>query len=333
MTTKKPRILTKKSTFTIDYPQAIKASEDQARVIWFASELGVEKDENDVRVKLTDGERHGLETVLKLFTEYESILGGEEFWGGKVVKMFPRPDIHRMAVTFSFIEIVVHLPFYDLINKTLKIATDDFYNSWKKDPILVERIKFINSYAACKDPLLVTSAFAFIEGAVLFSNFAYIKSLNSGGHNMCSHISAGVDASAKDENFHSMASAWLYNQTLSEMKELDLITNEKETVLNTEILQMAKTVYEHELRIIDMIFEKGGIRTITKVQIVEFVKNRIDVVLGYLNQPPLFNTPQGEISEWFYSALSSYKYSDFFSNQQTQYVRDWAKHKLVFNPV
>lgn len=192
------RIQTPKSTYTVDYPQAVAAAQEQTRIIWFAEELGVEKDEDDIRTRCTEGERHGITTVLKLFTEYELSLGGDEFWGGKVFRMFPRPEIQRMAATFSFIELGVHSPFYDLINKSLNIATDEFYSSWQQDPTLVERMEFIGKYADEDDPLLSTAAFAFMEGVVLFSSFAFLKSFNSGGYSLIPHITAGIDASAKD---------------------------------------------------------------------------------------------------------------------------------------
>lgn len=195
---KKVQIQTPTDSYTTRYPQAVEAAKQQTNIIWFAEELGVEKDEDDIRTKCTEGERHGITTVLRLFTQYELLLGGEEFWGGKVVKMFPRPEIQRMAATFSFIELGVHAPFYSLINETLNIATDEFYTSWKEDPILVERMNFIGKYADEDDPLISTAAFAFMEGAVLFSNFAFLKSLNTGGYNMIPHITAGIDASSKD---------------------------------------------------------------------------------------------------------------------------------------
>lgn len=324
------RILTPKDGYVVDYPQAVKAAQEQTRVIWFAEELGVEKDENDVRTKCTEGERHGITTVLKLFTQYELCLGGQEFWGGKVSKMFPRPEIQRMAATFSFMELGVHAPFYDLINKTLSIATDEFYTSWKKDAVLSERMKFIGRYAEEKDPLISMAAFAFMEGAVLFSNFAYLKSFNVGGFNLIPHITAGIDAAAKDENYHAMASAWLFNQTMLEMKEAGYIDESRHILIGALIRDIGSMVYQHESRIIDMIFEKEGIRTITKEDLLQFVRNRIDIVMKYLSQPPLFAEREGAVSEWFYNQLSSYKYADFFAAQQVQYVRDWAKHKLVF---
>lgn len=326
-----PRIMTKKDTYTFDYPSANESARKQGSIIWFAEELGVEKDEHDVRTKLSPGERHALVETSKLFTHYELKLGGVEFWGGKVAQMFPRPEIQRMAATFSFIELGVHAPFYNLINETLSIATDEFYNEWKHDPVLVERMDFIDHYADSDCPLRSMAAFAFMEGAVIFSNFAFIKSLNSGGFNMCPHFTAGIDASAKDENFHSMASAWLYNQTLKELEELGEINAEDIKILHEDIINIAKKVFEHESYIIDTLFSGGEIRTITKADMIEFVKNRIDTVLAYLGMPPLFGIPEGKVAGWFFNQLSTFKYSDFFSTQQIQYVRDWNKANLKFN--
>lgn len=324
------RIETPKETYTIDYPQAVQFAVDQQKVLWFAEELGVEKDEHDIRTKCTPAERDGITTVLKLFTKYELMLGGEEFWGGKVCKFFPRPDIQRMANAFSFVEINSHAVFYDLINKSLGIATDDFYNEWKNEQVLRERIEFVSSWADSNDKLRALAAFAFMEGVVLFSSFAFLKSFNVGGYNMIPHITSGIDASAKDEHMHSMASAWLFNVLLNEKKELGQISDEEYTKLVDDIIDIARTVYSHEIVICDMIFSKPGIRTISRDDVLHFIRNRIDVVLGRLGIKPYFGEEEGVVTEWFYTQLSAYKHSDFFSNSQVQYVRTWKKHLLKF---
>lgn len=328
------RIKTTQENYIIDYPQAVDAGEKQLSILWFAKELGVDKDESDIRTKCTSGERYGITYLLKIFNKYELMLGGDEFWGGKVQRMFPREDIGQMCAVYAMVERAVHAPFYDLINKTLNIATEEFYNEWKEDPILSERIAFISKYAAMsgygyKD-LLSLGAFAFMEGAVLFSAFSFLKSFNTGGYNMIPHTTSGIDASAKDENFHSMSAAWLFNQYLSELIEAKQISPEEVSRLFAEIRRIAQVVYDHELAINTEIFSKGGIRTTTIEDQMHFVRNRIDVVLAYLQQPALYGDAPGKISEWFYSALSTFKYADFFSNSQVQYVRNWNKRKLTF---
>ncbi len=326
----KTRIESSSDSYVVNYPQAVEAAIQQTRIFWTAEELGVEKDESDLRTKCTEGERHGITTVLKLFTRYELMLGGEEFWGGKVSKMFPRPEIQRMAATFAFMELGVHAPMYDLINKTLSIATDEFYNSWKEDKVLSDRMAFIDKYAESDCPLESTAAFSFMEGVVLFSNFSFLKSFNVNGFNLISHVTAGLDASAKDEDFHSMASAWLFNQCLKEREDLGLIDSNGKAALRKKIRRIAEKVYEHEAQICEKIFEKGGIRTIDKEDILHFIRDRINLVLSYLEMKPMFEQETGVVSSWFYNQLSSFKYSDFFSNQQVQYKRDWKKHELKF---
>lgn len=327
----KAQIMTKQTAYVCDYPQAIDAARRAFQTLWSAEELGVEKDENDVRTMLTDGERHGLTTVLKLFTQYELHIG-DEFWSGKFKRMFPRPDIQRAANAFAFTEINSHAPFYDLINKTLNLATEEFYNSWKEDPVLVDRMKFVEGYLATQDPYKCLAAFSFMEGAVLYSNFAYIKSFNMGGYNMIPHIAAGVDISCKEEHSHFMFSSWTYRQLMLEEEDLGLIDETKKKDLQEMCLRIARSIYVHECQIVEKIFEKGDIRTITKEEILHFIRNRIDVCLQGLNCEPLFGDPDGTVSDWFYDALSTYKFADFFANNQIQYVRNWNRADLAFQP-
>lgn len=324
------QIETPKDVYVVDYPQAVKIAQEQTRIIWFAEELGVEKDESDIRTACTVGERHGITTVLRLFTNYELALGGDEFWGGKVAKMFPRPEIQRMAATFSFIELGVHAPFYALINEALGIATEDFYTSWKKDKILVDRMGFVTKYTESDCPLESMAAFSFMEGVALFSNFAFLKSFGVNGFNLIPHITAGIDASAKDEWMHSMASIWLFQQCLKEREDLGLISVQEKKNLRRKIRRIAEKMYEHEEQICEMIFSGGEIRTITKEEILHFVRDRINVVMQLLGVKPLFEHEPGKVSDWFYAQLSSFKYSDFFSNQEIQYKRNWKKHELRF---
>lgn len=323
------QIKTPKETYTTDYQSAVDAAEKQMSILWFAEELGVDKDEGDVRSKLTAGERHGVQTVLRLFTKYELHLG-DDFWGGRFSRMFPRPDVQRMANCFSFVEINIHAPFYDLINKTLNIATDEFYDSWKEDDTLRERMAFVEKYISEPNDYLALAAFAFMEGVVLYSSFSFLKSFNTGGHNLIPHITAGIDASAKDEDFHMMGTAWAYRQLQLEERDAELISDEDIASVEATIYDIAEQVYEHEKRIVDMIFEGGTIRTVTKGEILQFIRNRIDVVLSQLSMKPMYNEEEGVISEWFYEHLNSYKHSDFFYNLNTQYVRNWDKSKLKF---
>lgn len=324
------QIETPTDSYVTKYPWAVEMARQQQDIFWPAEELGVEEDEQDFRIGLNDAERHGVLTAQSILTQYELMIGGNELWGGKISQMFPRPEIQRMAACFANVELNSHAPFYAIGNEVLGVATDEFYTAWKKDPVFAERIKFIEICASSSNPLLVTAALAFMEGSVLFSVFGFFKGFNSRGFNLIPHFVAGIDGSAKDENFHSLASAKLHNVCKAERIQLGNHSKHDEGMLQLSILKMAKEVFNHEVLIIDKLFEVPGNRVVHKDELIHFLKDRINVVLERLGMAPMFEQAKGEISNWFYQQLSTVKVPDFFATTQLQYTRNWAKHKLAF---
>ena len=320
-----PRIRTPKTTYTFDYDAAIEFAETQQRILWTAEEIEMEKDVHDLMTNLDEAELHGVTTVLKLFTEYE-LQVGRDYWTNRVMKMFPRPDIERMANMFSYVEINVHAPFYARINELLGLATDEFFESYKENEVLNERIEWIGSVVSAPitnnmDILRSLGAFSFIEGAILYSNFAFLKHFQSEGKNKLANLVAGINFSVKDENIHAEADAWLFRTLLSEanLNEEDLET------LKNDMRKVARKTYEHETEIVKMIFEKGNIRGITENQLDNFVQSRIDLCLENLGIERMFNPTYNPIKGWFYKNINSTKLHDFFSAQGSDYTRAWKE--------
>lgn len=324
---KKPRIETPTKSCVHRYPSAIKAAIQQQNIFWAAEKMGVEADEQDFRTKLQPNELQAVLLLQSILTQYELLIGGTEMWGGKIAKLFPRPDIQRMCSEFSHAELCSHGPFYEIGNKVLGRDTDEFYQSCREIPELASHLEYVETKAKSKNPLEVTAALTFLEGVVLFSAFAFFKSFNTNGFNMIPHFVSGIDASAKDENFHAMGSAWLYNTCKLEREELGLETHEEDL-----IHVLAEECYQHELAMIELIFTNGDLRTINKQDMIDFAQDRINVVCSYLNAEPYFDREKGNISNWFYANVSRFKYSDFFVSNQVQYIKNIDKNKLTFNP-
>lgn len=329
-TAPKSQIETPTDSYVCRYPWAKDKAIEQQAIFWPAEELGVEEDEQDFRTKLNPAELHGIITAQSILTQYELLIGGEEFWGGKIAKLFPRPEIQRMCAVFTNVELNSHAPFYNIGNEVMGNATDEFYTQWKRDPILAERINYIHEIAASDDALEVTAAVAFLEGAVLFSAFGFFKGFNSRGFNFIPHFVSGIDGSAKDENLHSMASAMLFQQCKQERVANGNHTKEDDLCLSTLIRSIAFVIAEHEKLINAHLFEVPGNRVITLEELNHFTEDRINIVLGRLGQPPMFDRQLGTVSGWFYDQLSTVKIPDFFAATQLQYTRNWAKHKLTF---
>lgn len=323
-----PKIKTPTESYTNkDYPEALDFAEKQNSVFWLHNEVKVEKDKQDLLVNVIPSEKHGVISVSKLFTRYELFIG-EEYWGEVVAKRYPRPEIVRMANAFSFFELNVHAPFYAKLNEELGIATDEFYTSYVNDPVLADRMRFIEDMLNSDDELLSLAAFSMIEGAVLYSSFAFLKHFQSNGKNKMMNLVRGINFSVRDENLHAMAGAWLFKKVL---EESNLSKHAKE-VLHLRIKQVARQVYEHECRIVDMIFEKGEIPGINAEDLKAFVRSRINICLSNLGVEPIFTREETEntIDKWFYKGINDFQFNDFFSGMGNQYNRNWEKTGFVW---
>lgn len=325
-----PRIQTPKDTFTVDYPEAVDFADKQAAVFWPHFEVKVQKDKQDILVNMTPAERHATVTTLKLFTKYEQIIG-DEFWLNFVFKKFPRAaDIQPMAAMFAAMELQVHAKFYSKINEELGLATDEFYNEYTADPVLNDRIEHLRALLSGKDDLRALGGFTFGEGAVLYSNFGFLKHFQSQGKNKALNIVSGINFSSRDENLHAEAAAWLFRTLKKELIELGQFTAEDEASLKADIIAAAMTVYEHEVLIIAKLFEKGKIDGITDHQLQNFAKSRIDLCLVNMGYEELFKVEYNPIAEWFYKGINGYQATDFFSSQGNQYQRDWSAEAFTF---
>ena len=327
------RIITPKSTYTVDYPTAIEFAKQQAEVFWLPDEIEVEKDLHDLKTNFTEAEYHGVISTLKLFTIYELSVGND-YWQNFITKVFPRPDIQRMATTFAFMEIGVHAPFYAKLNEVLGLDTDEFFESYKQDEVLANRMAWIGKRTEKHDTiyniLKSVGVFSMIEGAVLYSSFAFLKHFNSAGKNKLININAGINFSAIDETLHSQAGAWLFRTLLEEARADGLVDDDYVMHLLQELEETVKVILEHESIIIDKIFEKGNIKGITDNQLKHFVESRLDICLENLGFKGIFKPTYNPIAKWFYKDLESSTLHDFFSSQGSDYNRAWTEGKFVW---
>jgi len=324
------RLYEKKDTFTVDYPKAVEFADKQASVFWPHLEVKVEKDKQDILVNMTEQERHGVITTLKLFTKYEQIIG-DEFWLNFVFKKFPRcADIQPMAALFAAMELQVHAKFYSRLNEELGLATDDFYKEYEEDPVLDERIKYLYKVLDQKDDLKALGAFTFGEGAILYTSFAYLKHFQSSGKNKLLNVVSGINFSARDEALHSEAAGWLFQTLKGELLEAGEITEGYCEQLEGDIYKAAGVVLEHEKAIIKKLFEKGVVEGITETQLEHFAQSRINVCLRSMGYENLYKVDYNPVSEWFYKGINGYQMQDFFSSQGNQYERSWNANAFSY---
>ena len=306
--------------WVIEYPEFSDLADQQMHTFWPWDEPEVENDIQDVRVHMTEAEQHGLITVLKLFTLYE-MFAGDDYWAGFVMDKFKRPEIQRMASLFSAVEFNSHAPFYNKINELLYLDTEEFYSDAVQDPVMKDRMDFINKYVSnTEDIPLSLGAFSFIEGAVLYSSFAFIKHFQAQecGKDKIKNICRGINLSVADENTHAVGSALLYRHLYNDLSKDEQIRYDE------QMIGIAEAVQDHEFAIIDRIFEKGEIQGITAQQMKDFVKHRVQLCLSNLGvvvytEEELDNF----VATWFYTNINSVQFHDFFTGSGSEYHIDW----------
>lgn len=310
--------------------EPVEFANKQLHIMWFPDEVKVEKDIQDVLVNFTPAEKHGVISVLKLFTLYESF-AGDEYWGGRFKKMFDEPEMHRMASVFSMTELAVHGPFYRKINELLHIDTPEFYLSYVDNPTLKSRMEHISSIVDHPDDLVSIGMFSMVEGVALYANFSYLKHFQSQGKNKLMNLVRGINFSLRDENLHSVAGAWAFKYKAEKRKTANPLGHDLYMQgVEEKIREGAQKLYEHECEIIKMIFEMGKIDGITETQMIHFVQSRINECLKQLGFAKMFDVKYNPIGEWFYKALSDFTFNDFFSGQGSEYQRNWDETGFVW---
>ena len=315
----------KKDGYVDEYPEFSELADTQMEIFWPWNEIKVEKDKHDLLTNCNEAETHGIVTTLKLFTKYETFIG-EEYWGNRIVKAYPHVGPIRMASSFAHVELNSHGPFYDKINKELGLSNYKFYQSYLNDDVLKGRVNFLDEMLSTEDDELATSVFSIMEGAVLYSNFAYLKSFQSNGKNKIPNIVRGLNMSSRDENLHSIGGALLVNTALKEQQRSEY----EKKMLYEAVRTAVHTIKEHEFAIISKTVEKGEPEGITAHQLRQFVLSRLNICLQQLNYPKEFEVTYNPIAEWFYKGINDYQMNDFFQGVGREYSRDWDREKFVF---
>lgn len=293
--------------YTPELAPALEFEKKQLDFLWRADEMLVEQDKHTLLTQTTPAEKHALLTVLKTFTHYE-VRAGNCYWLGRVLNTFAPVEIKRMATTFGFVENTSHAPFYNKINEALYVNDAAFYNEYLKDPILAEHMRLIDDAIASPNLLLSLAVFSLVEGAVLYSSFAVLKSFRANGYNKMGAIANGINLSERDEALHSAGGAWVYLIT----SKYGNISQELKDECKKELPNVVSKLVAHGDHMIDLIFEKGEFCGLTKADMQLWVRDRVNHCLKQLRIPAMYDVGKTKIGEWFNAEVKGVTHTDFF---------------------
>jgi ribonucleotide reductase beta subunit family protein with ferritin-like domain len=322
----KTQIRTPTESYARKYPKIVELANQQfEEKLWFASEMVVELDKINLKYELAPHRLHAIRTVLQLFLKYELIVG-EEFWMGKVIKVFPRPEIKLAASIVCAMELGVHAEFYNKINIELGIDTDEDYVAYKNDPELAERMDYLESVLSGEDEVLSVIIFSLTETSLLFSSFSILKSFQCNGYNDIPVIARGANQSAVDEDLHGVISAEIINTYYQELGR----PLSEDTRRVAEIRKAVDYVYKHECRIIDMAIPGGELNGQSVEDYKAFVRYRLNVWCRRIGLEDHFEDDETPIKDWFEMNTYAYKMIDFFTpGMGMEYESGWPEEELA----
>ena len=286
-----------------EYPQAYDYWLKQQQAHWLHTEVPMAQDVTDWKSNMKDHEKNVVGQILKGFAQTETIVN--DYWSTLVTKWFRKPEVIMMGTTLGSSE-TIHAEAYSLLNEQLGL--DNF-------------AEFMEDEARAKS-LAVFSAFT--EGVNLFSSFAVLLSYKM--RNLLKGVGQIVEWSVRDESLHSEAGCWLFRTLMKEHPEF------KTPELVQEIEEAALLALQLEFNFIDKVFEMGDLENLSKDELKNFIRHRVNTKMADLGLSPII--PAEEIDKgalktmkWFDAVIAGKQQTDFFASRVTNYSKghlDWS---------
>jgi ribonucleoside-diphosphate reductase beta chain len=309
-----------------EYPQAYDYWLKQQQAHWLHTEVPMANDVSDWKSNMKAHEKNVVGQILKGFAQTETVVN--DYWSTLVTKWFRKPEVIMMGTTLGSSE-TIHAEAYSLLNEQLGL--DDF-SEFLEDEATMAKIESLMNVRDNHDgtpnwherakSLAIFSAFT--EGVNLFSSFAVLLSFKM--RNKLKGVGQIVEWSVRDESLHSNAGCWLFRTLMEEHPEF------KTKKLVKEIEEAAELAMKLEFDFIDKVFELGDLENLTKDELKNFIKHRINTKMKDLGLDPI--VPSADIDKgalktmkWFDAVIAGKQHTDFFASRVTNYSKghiDWG---------
>jgi ribonucleoside-diphosphate reductase beta chain len=309
-----------------EYPQAYDYWLKQQQAHWLHTEVPMANDVSDWKSNMKAHEKNVVGQILKGFAQTETVVN--DYWSTLVTKWFRKPEVIMMGTTLGSSE-TIHAEAYSLLNEQLGL--DDF-SEFLEDEATMAKIESLMNVRDNHDgtpnwherakSLAIFSAFT--EGVNLFSSFAVLLSFKM--RNKLKGVGQIVEWSVRDESLHSNAGCWLFRTLMEEHPEF------KTKKLIKEIEDAGRLAMKLEFDFIDKAFELGDLENLSKNELKNFIKQRINTKMSDLGLDSL--VPSSEIDKgalktmkWFDAVIAGKQHTDFFASRVTNYSKghvDWG---------
>ena len=300
-----------------EYPEILEFTEAINRSFWVHSEVDFTADLQDFHAHLNTNEKQVIKKSLLAIAQIE--VSVKSFWGD-LYNHLPKPEFNGLGSTFAECEFR-HSEAYSRLLSVL--GYNDEFEKLIEIPVMKKRIAYLTEsleHTRSSDKKkYVFSLILFsilIENVSLFSQFAIILSFTR-FKGMMKNVSNIIAWTSVDEQIHARAGIYIVNKIKEEYPEFF------DDLSQQEILEIVCHSIEVEAEILDWIFQDGELETISKKDLLHFMKFRVDESLQQIGIPKIYNitAEQYRPMQWFEEEIFANSLDDFFAKRPVDYTK------------
>lgn len=300
-----------------EYPEVLQFIEAINKSYWVHSEVDFTADVQDFHSQLEPNEKNAVKNALLAIAQIE--VNVKTFWGN-LYQHLPKPELNGLGATFAECEFR-HSEAYSRLLEVL--GYNDEFLDVVKVPAVRDRIEYLGKVlknANSQDPkAYVSSLLLFsilIENVSLFSQFAIILSFTRFKGYM-KNVSNIIAWTSVDEQIHANGGIYLINKIREEQPHL---LSEDDI---DDIYDLVDESIAMESNILDWIFELGEIENVSKKNLLDFMKYRVDDSLKKIGMKTRYNvTPEDyRPMVWFEEEVFANSLDDFFAKRPVDYTK------------
>lgn len=300
-----------------EYPEVLDFVNAINKSFWVHSEIDFTADIQDFHSHLSPVEQEAIKRSLLAIAQIE--VNVKTFWGDLYTHL-PKPEFNGLGSTFAECEFR-HSEAYSRLLDVL--GYKNLFEKVVDIPVINKRISYLSSVLKntksndkkeyLKSLILFT---ILIENVSLFSQFAIILSFTRFKGTL-KNISNIIAWTSVDEQIHANGGIFIINQ----------IKKEFPAFFDTQTLQEIKDIVDNsiviESQILDWIFETGELDTISKKDLINFMKFRIDNSLLQIGMDKIFYISESDYQPmvWFEEEVFANSLDDFFAKRPVDYTK------------
>lgn len=290
-----------------EHPSVIQFIKLMNNTFWTHDEIDFFEDKHQFKTMLVEHEREVLKRSLLSISQIE--VNVKMFWG-RLYDMFPKPEFNGLGATFAESE-WRHSEAYSRLLEEL--GYEDEFEALIEIPIFKERLGLINEEMKSDDAFEKILFFTIVvENSSLFTQFANVLSFNKFRGGAMKNVANIIAWTSVDENVHKEAGIFILNQMIAEGY----------TINHEKLVANIMKYVDIEDRLLNWIYEQGELSFFSKVNMLDFLKHRIDESVTRLGCDPIFNITKEELApmKWFEDTIYAKSSDDFHALRPVAYT-------------